>query len=72
MTRSDIVNEILEQTTPDELMFDIENTDIEWLADVTRDVIFQGTVGYNDVLNALIWFAGESIAFTEEQFQADQ
>lgn len=59
MTKNEIICEILEQTTPDELMFDIENADIEYLAWVARDVVFQGTVSTNDVLDALVWFASQ-------------
>lgn len=61
MTKNEIICEILEQTTPDELMFDIENADIEYLAWVTRDVVFQGTVSTNDVLDALVWFASQEL-----------
>ena len=62
---NEIISEILEHTTPDELMFDIENSDLEWLADVTRDVVFQGTVPTRDVLDALVRFAEMSLAAAE-------
>lgn len=62
---NEIISEILEHTTPDELMFDIENSDLEWLADVTRDVVFQGTVPYRDVLDALVRFAETSLMAAE-------
>lgn len=62
---NEIISEILEYTTPDELMFDIENSDLEWLADVTRDVVFQRTVPTRDVLDALVRFAEMSLAAAE-------
>jgi hypothetical protein len=47
------------------LMFDIENTDIDFLADVARDVVFHGTVPTRDIREALIRFAQMSLAAAE-------
>ncbi|NDG25705.1 MAG: hypothetical protein EB120_00835 [Proteobacteria bacterium] len=65
MTKNEIICEILEQTTPDELMTDLENADIEWYTDVVCDVVFQRTVGYRDVYEALCWFAENSLGAAE-------
>jgi hypothetical protein len=61
MTKNEIICEILEQTTPDELMFDLENTDFEWYTDLVCDVVFQRTVGYRDVYEALCCFASKEL-----------
>lgn len=62
---NEIINEILDCTTEDELMFDIENTDIDFLADVARDVVFHGTVPTRDIREALIRFAQMSLEAAE-------
>ena len=65
MTKNEIICEILEQTTPDELMFDLENADFEWYTNLVCDVVFMRTVGYRDVYEALCWFAETSLGAAE-------
>jgi hypothetical protein len=65
MTKNQIICEILEQTTPDELMFDLENADFEWYTNLVCDVVFMRTVGYKDVYEALCWFAETSLREAE-------
>jgi len=65
MTKNQIICEILEQTTPDELMCDLENADFEWYTNLVCDVVFMRTVGYKDVYEALCWFAETSLGAAE-------
>jgi len=56
-----IICEILDYTTPEELMFDLENTDIEYMADVVRQVVFfDGSATTKEIYEALCEFARQN------------
>jgi hypothetical protein len=53
LDRNEIIDKILEKIPHEELMENMDNCDPDWYTDVVRDAVFQRTVRYNDVQDAL-------------------
>lgn len=50
-----IIKEILDYTTEEELIFDLEHADTEYIADVTRSIVFfDGSATKKEIYEALL------------------